>query len=165
MKLIVVSLLVCGCSASKRIGGTASAIQDEAIALSDHGKSTGDMTVITGADRIYSLAQAIHSDLPAVEDKVPQWLVTLEWALIAVLAVAAIVILWQTGIGQAIRVAVGWIPRAKRQDAELAADMLDPKHKENAREYIAARRASDPEFNSAFKKAWVARKKDPKNAR
>lgn len=165
MKYLVVSGLLAGCSASKRIGANASAIQTEARTLSEHGKTTGDTNVVAGSERIYTLAEAIHNEIPSVEDKVPQWLVTLEWAIIAVLAVAAIVILWQTGLGQAMRVALGWIPRAKRQDAELAADMLDPKHKENAREYIAARRASDPEFNSAFKKAWVARKKDPKNAR
>ena len=121
--------------------------------------------MIDGSERIYTLAQAIHKEIPSIEDKVPQWLITLEWAIIAVVAVAAVVILWQTGIGQAIRVALGWIPRAKRQDAELAADMLDPHHKENAREYIAARRASDPEFNSAFTKARAARKKDARHAR
>lgn len=165
MRFLATNVFLCGCSASKRIGGNAAAIQSEARTLAEHGKETGDSTVIDGSERIYTLAEAIHKDIPSVEDKVPQWLVTLEWAILAVLAVAAVVILWQTGIGQAMRVALGWIPRAKRQDAELAADMLDPKHKENAREYIAARRASDPEFNSAFKKALVARKKDPKNAR
>ena len=37
-------------------------------------------------------------------------------------------------------------------DADLAAGMLDPDKPENAREYVAARRASDPEFDAAWRR-------------
>jgi len=40
----------------------------------------------------------------------------------------------------------------------LAAGMLDPSKPEDAREYIAARRASDPYFDAAFKKARAGKK-------
>ena len=71
---------------------------------------------------------------------------------IAVAAVAVGIILWQTGIGTAIRVAIGWLPRSKVRDADLAVGMLDPNNPENAREYVAARRASDPEFDAAWRR-------------
>lgn len=157
MSALATSLLG-GCSASKRIAAGATDIQLQARDLADHGQAIGDPVVVAGAERIYLLAQNIHSDLPSVQDKVPAWLITVGWVALAVLAVAVVVILWQTGLGTVVRVAVGWLPRRKVQDARLAADMLDPSHKESAREYIAARRASDPEFNSAFEKAWAARK-------
>ncbi len=77
---------------------------------------------------------------------------TLVWVAGAVVAVAVVIVLWQTGIGQAIRVAIGWIPRKKERDADLAYRMLDEKSPEDAREYVAARRASDPEFDAAWRR-------------
>lgn len=157
MSVLATSLLG-GCSASKRIAAGATDIQLQARDLVEYGQQIGDPVVVSGAERIYVLAQNIHRQLPSVQDRVPAWLITVGWVALAVMALAVVVILWQTGIGQGIRVAVGWLPRRKVQDARLAADMLEPSHKETAREYIAARRAADPEFNSAFEKAWAARK-------
>jgi hypothetical protein len=74
------------------------------------------------------------------------------------LVLAIIVFLWQTGIGQAIRVAVGWLPRRKVSQAELAVDMLDPARPEGDREFVAALRAQDPEFDAAYRKAQTRRK-------
>jgi hypothetical protein len=39
--------------------------------------------------------------------------------------------------------------------------MLDPSKPEDAREYIAARRASDPYFDAAFKQARAGKKETP----
>jgi hypothetical protein len=69
-----------------------------------------------------------------------------------VVAVAVVVLLWQTGLGQAIRIAVGWLPRKKVSDAELAFSMLRPESKEDPREYVAARRGADPEFDAAWRR-------------
>jgi hypothetical protein len=66
--------------------------------------------------------------------------------------VGVAVILFQTGIGAAIRAAIGWIPRRKVQEANLAAAALDPGRAETVRELIAARRASDPLFDAAWRK-------------
>jgi hypothetical protein len=66
--------------------------------------------------------------------------------------VAIAVILWQTGLGTAVRIAIGWLPRKKVIDADLAAGMLNPDKPEDAREYVAARRASDPEFDAAWRR-------------
>jgi hypothetical protein len=45
-------------------------------------------------------------------------------------------------------------------DASLAVDVMDPSKEESVREYVAARRASDPEFDSAFRKARKAKEKN-----
>jgi hypothetical protein len=148
--LIVTSLLV-GCSQLAKVSRNATAIQAESQALIDHGVQVGDKEVVSRAERINGLAADIHGSIPHLEDRTPAWLSTLWWGAAAVVAVAVVILLWQTGIGTAIRVAVGWLPRRKVQDASLAAGMLDPNKPEDAREYIAARRASDPEFDAAWR--------------
>jgi hypothetical protein len=120
--------------------------------LVDHGRQTGDEQVVIHAQRIDELAARIHHRLPDTEDQTPAWLSTIGWVAIAVVAVAVVVLLWQTGIGQAVRIAIGWLPRRKVVDAELAAGMLDDSKPEDAREYVAARRASDPEFDAAWRR-------------
>jgi hypothetical protein len=148
---LATSLLV-GCSELAKVSRNATAIQAESQALIDHGVAVGDKEVVTRAERISGLAGDIHGSIPHLEDRTPAWLSTLWWVAAAVVAVAIAVMLWQTGLGTAIRVAVGWLPRRKVQDASLAAGMLDPDKPEDAREYIAARRASDPEFDAAWRK-------------
>lgn len=145
------SLLV-GCSATQHVSDNANEIRGEARILSMHGEQTGDKEVVTRAERIYDLAAGIHDQLPGLEDKTPAWMETLVWVAGAVVAVAVVVVLWQTGIGTAIRVAIGWIPRKKANDADLAYRMMDPEDPEDAREYVAARRASDPEFDAAWRR-------------
>jgi hypothetical protein len=152
MRLLVASLLLVGCSATERVSDNANEIRAEARALSVHGETIQDKEVVTRADRIYELAADIHDQLPGLEDRTPAWMETLVWVAVAVVAVAVVIVLWQTGLGQAIRVAVGWIPRKKVSDADLASRMLDEKSPEDAREYVAARRASDPEFDAAWRR-------------
>jgi hypothetical protein len=66
-------------------------------------------------------------------------------------------VLWQSGAFTAIRIAVGWLPRRKVAQAELALDTLDESRPEGDRELVAALR-SDPEFDAAFRKARKRRK-------
>jgi hypothetical protein len=93
-----------------------------------------------------------------VQDITPAWLSTLKWWGIAVALGGIAFLVWQSGIGTAVRVAVGWLPRRKVTQAELAVDMLDPDRPEGEREYVAAMRAQDPEFDAAFRKAQTRRK-------
>jgi len=149
-------LFLCGCSASQEIGKNANAIRADAQFLIDHGTAIKDPAVVDAATRIDRSASYIHVLLPRVEDQVPAWLVTLQWVVVAVVCVAVIIILWQTGLGNLIRLAVGWIPRKTEIEAKLASDVLDESKPESAREYFAARRA-DPLFDAAFKKARAAK--------
>ena len=148
---LAASLLV-GCSELAKVSRTATEIQAESQALIDHGTAVGDKEVVTRAGRIHDLASDIHGRIPHLEDKTPAWLETIWWLAAAAVVLGICVLLWQTGLGTAIRVAVGWLPRKKVQDASLAAGMLDPSKPEDAREYVAARRASDPEFDAAWRR-------------
>jgi hypothetical protein len=158
MKLFILTLLLAGCSPVSRIANNTNEIRTQAQLLADHGIAINDPVVVTGATRIDTLAAGIHVALGGVEDKTPAWMSMLTWIAIAAVVVAVVVLLWQTGLGTMIRIAVGWLPRKQRQDADLAAGMLDPSKPEDAREYIAARRASDPYFDAAFKDARAAHK-------
>ena len=58
----------------------------------------------------------------------------------------------QTGLGTVIRLAVGWLPSRKVNEAKLAVSALNDTDPVTMREYIAAKRSSDPMFNAAWKK-------------
>jgi hypothetical protein len=150
--------LLAGCSPVQRIAQSSNDIRAEAQGLIQRGMDIGDEDVVARATRIDALASGIHVSLSGVEDKTPAWMTMLTYGAIAVVAVALVIVLWQTGIGSAIRVAIGWLPRRKVVAAELAVDMLDPNRPEGDREYIAAMRAQDPMFDAAFRKAQTRRK-------
>lgn len=155
----LIALPLAACSAVNRISERTNQIRAEADALRVHGEATHDKIVVDGANRISLLASDIHETLPAVEDKVPAWMDMVVWGAVAVIAVAVVVILWQTGLGTAVRVAIGWIPRPVKRDADMAVAMMDPAKTEDAREYIAARRASSPLFDSAYQQARAEQEK------
>jgi hypothetical protein len=158
--VVLVYLLLAGCSPVSRIANNTNEIRTQAQLLADHGMAINDPVVVTGATRIDTLAAGIHIALGGVEDKESAWLNTVWMIAAAAVVVAVVVLLWQTGLGTAVRVMVGWLPRKKVSQAELAVDMLDPSRSENGREMIAAMR-SDPEFDAAFRKAQSRRKKTP----
>lgn len=161
MRALLLVLLLAGCNPVARISSNATAIRGEAQALVDHGTATGDSVVVDGAGRILAHADAIHADIPHVEAKVPAWLDTLQWWGIALAVVAVAFVLWQSGAFTAIRIAVGWLPRRKIAQAELAVDTLDESRPEGDRELVAALRANDAEFDAAFRKAQQRRKATP----
>jgi hypothetical protein len=160
MKMIWIIFVLTACSPVSRIANNTNEIRTQAQLLADHGMAINDPVVVTGATRIDTLAAGIHIALGGVEDKTPAWMSMLTWIAIAAVVVAVVVLLWQTGLGTAVRVMVGWLPRRKVSQAELAVDMLDSSRAENGREMIAAMR-SDPEFDSAFRIAQSRRKKTP----
>lgn len=156
--LVAVALLAVACSPVERIAGDTNAIRTDAQALIDHGHAIKDAEVVERATRIDTTAADIHVQLTQVQDITPAWLSTLRWWGVAVAVVGIAFLVWQSGIGTAVRVAIGWLPRKKVTAAELAVDMLDPNRPEGDREYVAAMRAQDPEFDAAFRKAQTRRK-------
>jgi len=158
MRTLIFVLLLAGCSPVERIAGNTNVIRQDAQALIDHGNAIKDAEVVDRATRIDENAADIHVQLTKVQDITPAWLSTLKWWGIAVAVAGIAFLVWQSGIGTAIRVAVGWLPRRKVAQAELAVDMLDPDRPEGEREYVAAMRAQDPEFDAAFRKAQTRRK-------
>ena len=156
--LVAVALLAVACSPVERIAGDTNAIRTDAQALIDHGHAIKDAEVVERATRIDTTAADIHVQLTQVQDITPAWLSTLRWWGVAVAVAGISFLVWQSGIGTAVRVAIGWLPRKKVAAAELAVDMLDPNRPEGDREYVAAMRAQDPEFDAAFRKAQTRRK-------
>jgi hypothetical protein len=162
------AILCCltACSPSAEIAGRATGIADRAreddAAWTRVGDGKANLPVEARAGRARATAtiddaHTIARLLTGVEDQHPVLNVVI-WVAGAVVALAVIVLLWQTGLGTAIRIAVGWLPRKKVASAELAADMLDDTRPEKDREMVAAMRASDPEFDAAFRKAQTRRK-------
>lgn len=160
-------LLLVGCSASERIAMEANGIGERAAEIhrlatrigehSDQPEIIADAaTIASEAVAISKGTQAIHIALPGVVDREPWWSGLLKWLAIAATGAAAVWLVSATGIGTAIRVAIGWLPRRKVAEAELAVAALDETKPEGLREVIAARRASDPEFDQALRKAQAA---------
>lgn len=156
-RALLLALCLAGCSPTARIAANANEIRSEAALLVERGTQTQDKVVVDHARKIEALAAEIHEDVPRTQDRTPAWVSMLLWCAGAVVAVCVVVFLWQTGIGSAIRVSLGWIPRRKQSNAALAVDMLDPERPEGDREFIAALRAQDPEFDAAFRRAQVRR--------
>lgn len=152
MRLAVVCLAagLGACNPVERIARDTNEIRTQAQALVRHGNDTGDAVVVSRASKIDSLASDIHGELPNVQARPSDFMDLLKIGAIGLVLVAVAVILWQTGIGTAIRIAVGWIPRRKQDEAKFIEAVLDPSKPESAREYIAARRAADPELNAAL---------------
>lgn len=154
-------LIAPGCSPAQRIAESTNAIRIEAAALSDYGTKIGNQEVVSRANRIDLLAGGIAVDLSGVQDRTSDWQRLAIWIAAAVALVAIAFIVWSSGLGTIIRVAIGWIPRRKTATAEMAVDMLDPARPESEREFVAAARASDPLLDAAFRRVSKQRKAKP----
>jgi hypothetical protein len=175
--LILASLVVNGCSPTTRIAkattGIAEAasssknrfavIQAEAEAPAPNLPLIKEEAVggVSEQSYILSFAGSIQEALPSVEDQVPPWMNLIQYGIIVAGILGVAWILWYTGIGSLIKGLLGFIPKAKRREADLANMMLDEKSPVTVREFIAARRASDPEFDKAY--ATTHRKRSEKN--
>ena len=162
-KVIVTLAIACcaGCSATRQIAQSASQVstlserivrQADAIAL-----TSDQAEVVKSAESIcadaYSIldhSQRIAISVTATKDTTPAWMTLVEWLAIAAFSICAAWILTASGALSAVRAAVGWLPRRKVMDATLARSVMDDANPASIREYIAARRMSDAEFNAAF---------------
>lgn len=106
---------------------------------------------------IIELTQKIHTNLTGVEDKVPEWIYLFQYVAIALAILGVGWILWYTGLGTLIKRLIGFVPKAKRREATLARSVLDSGSPATVREYVAARRASDPEFDKAYERAGTSK--------
>jgi hypothetical protein len=165
-------LFLCACSASERIaveansiGERAGTIERLAVRIGEHSDQpeviADAATIATEATAIRRGVSEIHTALPGVVDREPWWSGMIRWLAIAATGAAAVWLVSATGIGTAVRVAIGWIPRRKQQEAELAAAALDETKPEGLREVIAARRAADREFDLAWRKTMEASVQSP----
>ena len=156
MKKFLSILLLCGCSSVNEISTSNHIVQENAIKIIN----TQDITIAhKHAKIILDETSDIASVIGNIKDITPWWATLLQYGFMSIIGIALVIILWQTGIGQAIRVAIGWIPSNKKKEAALAQSVLDESKPEGIREWIAAKRLSDPEFDAAWRKEQDARTK------
>jgi len=155
--LFLILVALSACSSARAISVSASQIHNRAGEIRRLAGELAPDNVPAIAPAIDAEAAAIqqsvgviHREVTGVKDTTPWWATLLQVGLWAVILVAVVVLLLQTGIGQALRAAVGLIPRRTRAEAQIAAAVLDPAKQENVREWVAARRAADPLFSAAF---------------
>ena len=165
----MLAIVSCGaCSPTRQIAHSASEVSQAAARIARQAEFIGGISIQPDvvdaagdirdeADLITDHSQRITIGVASVEDKVPAWMTMIQWIAIAASGAAIVWIITATGIGSAIRVAVGWLPRKKVNQAELALDTLDASRPEDGRELIAALR-SDRTFDAAFIRAKARRK-------
>ena len=162
-KVIVTLAIACcaGCSATRQIAQSASqvsALSERIARQAEFISATSDQPEVVKAavaihsesDIILEHSQMIAENVAAVKDIVPAWMTLVEWLAIAAAGICAAWILTASGALGAVRAALGWLPRRKVMDATLARSVMDDANPASIREYIAARRMSDAEFNAAF---------------
>lgn len=125
-------------------------------------ESTGDIeekvnSAISHQDAILLSQDEVTKALTSVQDKEPSWLRALKLIALIVAPIAILALLWYTGLGLLIR-KVLWsiglfMPKSSDLSAKFDAEAVEEGSASQARrEAVAARRASDPAFDIAYKK-------------
>lgn len=122
---------------------------DELRVESEHG--------IMEQQAIQGAVASIREELPRVEDRTPWWAMIVGRVAIAGALIAIIILLWQTGLGALVRRLVYsvsfLIPRRAQREAAMDWKIVNADDPATMRESIAAKRASDPAYNAAWKHA------------
>ena len=155
-KAIILAVLTAGCSATKEIASSASVASSAAHSISERSAFiithsaqpeivAAAVTIKADAAVILHETNQISTAVSQVKDIVPFWMTLIQWGL------GAVALLWMTGLGTLIRVAINWIPRRVQSEADLARQAMSSEDPTTVRELIAAKRAASPLFNAAFK--------------
>lgn len=151
--LLLVLSAVLGCkSAPQRISERAVEIRETAQSSKDRFVQAGDPAGKREQEHIMALANDISVDATQVDPTEPWWLPMVEYGAIAAILLAIVAILWQTGIGAAIRSMLGWLPRKSVSAAKLLHEAVDQEHETSVREAVAALRVMDPALDAAYRR-------------
>ena len=173
------ALAICaiGCSDTQRIADASGVIrtnaesskarfarvETSALAANDRQVATDARAGAKEQAAIIGATEAIVRALPGVKDVTPWWATMLTYGLIALSVVGVVALLWMTGLGTFVKrllAALGlFIPAGERREANIAAKAIDYGSDVSVREWIAARRASDPMFDAAYRRERRDRKK------
>ena len=149
MKRIALVLLAGGCNAPERIAANAGDVRTLAESSRQRFLNHDDPAGVQEQTAIIEKAQAISVDAARVDPAQPAIVGTLELGLWVALVIAGVVLLWQTGVGLAIRRMLGWIPARKRSAAKLLREAVEDPNQ--IREAVAAARTADPVLDAAWK--------------
>ena len=162
--LILFAVLTAGCSATKEIASSASVAASAAHSISERSAFimthsaqpeivAAAVTIKADAEIILHETRQISTAVSQVKDIVPFWMTLLQYGLLCAILLGAVALLWMTGLGTLIRVAINWIPRRVQSEADLARQAMSSEDPTTVRELIAAKRAASPLFNAAFKES------------
>lgn len=132
MALLLIAILLLassGCSPTTRIAKTATEVSEVAtsskdrfaIIRSESESPSPDLVLIANEasqgvkeqQKIIDLTAGIHRTLPSVEDQVPEWVYTIQYVAIALIALVGAWVLWHTGLGTLVKRIIGFVPKAK----------------------------------------------------
>ena len=151
----------------------ASSITEQAISVQELASATpgipiwvseSQAPIIDAASQIQSHQSTIIDSastatvaLAGVEDRVPWWASLLGNATYAIVSLAILILVWQTGIGTFIRKLLWglglFIPSASMAEAKMDMDSLQSSEpRDTMREAVAAKRARDPAYAAARRK-------------
>ena len=171
--LIALSLVVNGCSPSEKIGNNVVAIaktsqssKDRFDIIQEEARKTEHIDVLLIGDQakagskeqqeIIDLVFDTVKVLPFIDDEVPWWGNTIKYGFIALAIVGTFALLWYLGLGIPIKAFMrsfaAFIPRGKRDAAKLMREAQDPNSKTSIEEAIAVLRATDKDFDAAYRK-------------
>ena len=172
--LALISLSLSSCSGVERINNRAIDIKDNAQKSHARFETINEEVQVTGfvdkklisseaqagaeeQERIIDYVDVILKTIPSVEDAVPWWANLLQWGFIALAIIGSFVLLWYLGLGYPIKALMrsfaSFIPSKKREAAKLLVQSQDDDSPTTMREAIAVMRATDKEFNAAYKRA------------
>lgn len=110
--------------------------------------------VIDSHHEIVEEVAEIAKALTGVQDITPWWAKMITYGLVALSVIGISFLLWYTGIGGFLRGVLGLVTPRARKEAEIAAAAMDTDDPTTMREFVAAKRGLDPEFDRAFRKVW-----------
>jgi hypothetical protein len=169
--VIALAILGAGCSNTQRIADASGVIRANAessktrferieVATLERNFGSIGAEAQEGAKEqsaIIAATERIVEALPGIRDVTPWWGTAIVYGLVALSIIGIIAILWITGAGAFVRTLLasltGMIPRRQRREADMAVAVMDDAREETIREYIAVRRASDPLFDEAYRRA------------
>lgn len=108
-------------------------------------------------DKHYEIVDAVGEvaqSLTSVQDITPWWAKTLTYGLMAVSVIGIGFVLWYTGVGAFVRGVLGLVTPRARKEAQIAVAAMDSEDPTTWREFVAAKRGLDPEFDKAFRTEW-----------
>ena len=127
--IAILALTSSGCSPTTRIAKTATEVSEVATSSKDRFSiiwaeaeaSSPDLVLIADQasrgikeqQKIINLTSGIHRTLPSVEDQVPEWVYTIQYVAIALIALVGAWVLWHTGLGTLVKRIIGFVPKAK----------------------------------------------------
>jgi len=107
-------------------------------------------------ERIINHVNDIIKEIPNIEDSIPWWANLIQWGFISLAVVGSFVLLWYLGLGYPIKAIMrrfaSLIPARKKEAAKLLYEAQSPNSDTTVNEAVAVLRATDKDFDAAYKR-------------